>query len=75
MNNGKNPRKVGLSLLQQTQILSQNAQISAEERNVIVSHIRVGMTTGNFGRLKHKLYEILETTTLPETVEAMILEI
>ena len=72
MNNGSNKKKVGLKLLQLTQILSQSAGITTEERNVIVSHIRAGMTTGNFEKLKNKLFDILENTNLPDVVEEMI---
>ena len=74
MNNGSK-KKVGLKLLQQTQVLSQNAGITTEERNAIVAHIRAGMATGNFEKLKNKLFDILEKTTLPEVVEEMILNI
>ena len=74
MNNGNN-KKLGMYFLQQTQVLSQNNAISMEERLLISSCIQEGMRTGNFERLTAALFEILETTTLPEVVEGMLLEI
>lgn len=75
MDNGKNPKKVGMVLLKQTQILSQNGAITTEERTTIASCIKEGMVTGTFERLKDMLFEILETTKLPEIVEEMIMNI
>ncbi len=74
MNSGNN-KKIGMQLLRQTQVLSQNNAISTEERVVITSCIREGITTGNFDGLKDKLFEVWETTTLPEIVEEMLMEI
>lgn len=75
MSNGKNPKKLGLTLLQKTQVLSQNNAISTQERASIAFYIREGMATGNFENLKCTLFEILETTKLPEIVEEMIISI
>ena len=72
MNNGSK-KKVGLKLLQQTQVLSQNAGITTEDRKVIADHIKAGMTTGTFEMLKNKLFNVLENTSLPEIVEEMIM--
>ena len=74
MNNRQN-KKLGMELLQKTQILSQNNAITTNERVAIASSISEGMTTGTFSRLKDILFEILPTTTLPEVVEEMILAI
>ena len=75
MNNSKNPKMLGLKFLRQTQILSQNGEISTQERVAISSCIKEGMTTGNFKKLKDRLLELLETTNFPEMVEEMIMEI
>lgn len=76
MNNGlNNPKKVGLWLLQQTQILSQNNAISTGDRIAIASYIKEGMATRNFEKLQDKLIEVLDRTTLPEIVEEMIISI
>ena len=74
MNNRHN-KKLGMELLQKTQILSQNNAITTNERIAIASSISEGMATGTFNGLKNVLFEILQTTTLPEVVEEMILAI
>lgn len=75
MNNSNNPKMLGLKLLRQTQILSQNGDISTQERAAFSSYIKEGMATGNFDKLKCKLFELLETTKLPHIVEEMIINI
>lgn len=72
MNNGNNPKKVGIEMLKRTQILYQNNAISEQEKNVIVSYIQEGMTTGTFYKLNQRLFEVLEKTSLPQVVEDMI---
>lgn len=75
MNNSNNNKKIGMALLRQTQILSQNNAITPDERTVIASCIQEGMATGTYNRLKEVLFEVLATTALPEVVEEMLLEI
>ena len=72
MNNSKNKKKLGVELLQQTQILSQNNAITVAERNAIASAIKDGMASGTFEVLEKVLMGVLETTTLPEVVEEML---
>ena len=72
MNNGNNPKKVGIKLLQQVQILYQNHAISTEDKDIMASCIKEGMIEGTFYKLNRKLFEVLETTTLPQVVENMI---
>ena len=73
--NSRQNKKLGMELLQKTQILSQNNAITTKERIAIASSISEGMATGTFGGLKILLLEILATTDLPEIVEEMILSI
>lgn len=72
MNNGNNPKKVGIRLLQHVQILYQNHAISAEDKNAMATCIQEGMTEGTFYKLNAMLLDVLDTTTLPQVVEDMI---
>lgn len=72
MNNDNNPKIVGMRLLQYVQVLYQNRAISTEDKNIMASYIQEGMSKGSFYNLNKKLFDILDTTTLPQIVEDMI---
>lgn len=72
MNNGNNPKIVGIELLKDVQVLYQSKAISTEEKNSMASFIREGMSEGTFYKLNQKLLEVLDTISLPQVVEDMI---
>ena len=72
MNNGNNPKKVGMEMLKKVQILYQNRAISTKDKDDMASYIKEGMSEGTFYKLNKKLFEVLETTSLPQIVEDMI---
>lgn len=70
--NTQNPKIVGVELLKNLQILYQNNAISTMDKDNTASYIKEGMRDGTFYKLNNKLFDILETTSLPHVVEDMI---
>lgn len=72
MNNGNNPKLVGMELLKRVQILYQNEAISTEEKNNITFCIKEGMTSGTFYKLNQQLLELIDHPQISNMAKEML---